>query len=94
VVPDPGPFSFHSERNPGSYEAEAPDAVEPADDRGRTILRYGETNMSAAVAFRSDHVAVTLGFPFETIAGREARDRVMAALLEFLSHPVAQPADR
>lgn len=82
---DPGPFEFHAARNTESYEAEAPDAIEPVDGQGMTVFRYGETNMSAGVAFRTNHSAITLGFPFETIAGRENRDRVMARLLEWLT---------
>jgi len=76
-------FQFNTELNPHIYAAEAPDAIEPADSLAYTILRYGENNTSAAVAYIGEHRVLTFGFPFETIINQADRDKVMRAVLKF-----------
>ena len=81
------PFTFVSDFDPAIYAAEAPDAVEPADSTGATILRYAENNLSAAVASRGACPRVVFGFPFETIRAREDRDTIIQAVLNYLARP-------
>ena len=77
-------FKFVTEFHPKIYKVEAPDAIEPAHSNARTILRYSENNMSAAVGFKGDYNIVAFGFPFETILMQESRDKVMQAVLTYL----------
>jgi hypothetical protein len=45
---------------------------------------YNPSRRSAGVAFKGNYRAFTLGFPFETIQGEEAQNRVMQAIMGFL----------
>ena len=87
LLPDGTTFAFVSDFDPDVYAAEAPDAIEPADSTGATVLRYAENNMSAAVASRGACPRVVFGFPFETIRSRDERDAVMRAVLRYLALP-------
>ena len=78
-------FQFNTSYHPNIYTAEAPDAIEPADSLARTIFRYKENNMSAAVAFDGPYKVVIFGFPFETILGEESRTKTMRAVLDFFT---------
>ena len=78
------PFSFNTLPDERIYAVEAPDAIDPANG-GRTILRYTENQFSAAVAYKKEHAVTALGFPFEAVGDADERDRLMAALLTFLT---------
>lgn len=80
----PRTFGFHVHRNPHRYAAESPDALDPVGDGARTLLRYAESGMSAAVGYEGPHRAVSVGFPIETIVSDTDRDRLVASLLGFL----------
>lgn len=67
------------------YAAEAPDGIEPADSTAKTILRYTENNISAAVASSGQNKTVVLGFPFETIAAKADRIKMMKYIMAFLN---------
>jgi hypothetical protein len=87
LLPEGFDFAFVTDYDPAIYAAEAPDAVEPADSTGATVLRYGENNMSAGVASRGACSRVVFGFPFETIRDEDDRDAVMRAVLRYLMLP-------
>ncbi|MCB9500384.1 MAG: xanthan lyase [Deferribacteres bacterium] len=76
-------FEFNTELNSKIYAAEAPDGIEPANKEGRTILRYEESNISAAVGYKGRCDIVLFGFPFETILGQSQRDAVMRAVMKW-----------
>ena len=76
-------FQFNTAYRPEIYSVEAPDAIEPADSTGWTVLRYKENNMSAAIAASADYKVVVFGFPFETILEESNRIRVMQAVFKF-----------
>ncbi len=78
-------FQYNSAYHPAIYAAESPDALEPADSLARTILRYAENNMSAAIAYAGDYRLVAFGFPFETILPEKMRFAVMKNVLDFLT---------
>jgi len=61
-------LSYSKVRNPKIYCVEQADGIVPASDSSRTILRYQDTNISAATCFLGDgYKAVSVGFPLETI---------------------------
>jgi len=78
-------FHFLTELNEHCYAVESPDALEPHDKSAASvIMRYSENNIAAATAFAAPgHRAVTLGFPFETIADASARKLLMHQILQF-----------
>ncbi|KAA3618213.1 MAG: xanthan lyase [Calditrichaeota bacterium] len=76
-------FSFNTELNSQIYAAEAPDGLEPAGVHSRTILRYAENNISAAVGHKGNCDIVIFGFPFETILEQKSRDSVMRAVMRW-----------
>lgn len=87
-------FSFTVSPTPDSYAVESPDAIRPSSPTGATIMRYDENGLSAGVAYSrpiatstsryADSRVVSMGFPFETIRGAKARNRLMADVMHFL----------
>jgi len=86
-------FEFEVHPTPDSYAVESPDAIRPADAGAATIMRYEENGLSAAVALEkvfengssvSSYRVVSMGFPFETVKGEAARNRLMERLMDFL----------
>ncbi len=80
-------FKFDGEVNTDynlqQYPAEAPDAIEPADKEGQTILRYPENNTSAAVAVPGKYKIVAFGFPFECVKNQATRDDIFRQIFDF-----------
>lgn len=76
-------LSFNTAFTDSIYPAEAPDGIEPSGPDSRTIFRYGENNISAGVAHKSSWNVIALGFPFETILDRSARDKLMDLILQY-----------
>lgn len=62
-----GTLSFGVNPNESVYCVESPDAIEPADKKGWTIMRYADNNLSAAVGYTGDYNCFSFGFPLETI---------------------------
>ena len=87
-------FSFTVSPTPDSYAVESPAAIRPSSPTGATIMRYDENGLSAGVAYSrpiatstsryADSRVVSMGFPFETIRGAKARNRLMADVMHFL----------
>ncbi len=69
----------------GSYDADFPDVLAPLDGDTIVVMDYeGGTGDGAATLWRDpsgDAVVMTMGFPFETIAGADTRADVMARIL-------------
>jgi hypothetical protein len=84
LLPYSTPMRYNTLRTGGVYRVESPDAIEPSDSSSVTVLRYSDSNMSAAVGRMSGHRVVTLGFPFETLIEKKDRERLMWAMLYFL----------
>jgi hypothetical protein len=80
-------FEFNTVFHPSIYAAEAPEAIEPYDRQARTILRYGENNMSAAVAYQGTYSVVAFGFPFETILNPADRHNLMRLVFRYFRPP-------
>jgi len=78
-------FLFNTAFHPEIYTVEAADAIEPADSLGKTIMRYRENNMSAAVSYDGDYKIIAIGFPFETIIKESERNLIMKKILDFLN---------
>lgn len=87
--PDFGAYSetyhFNSGIDAEIYTVEGADALEPAQPDAATLIRYRDSNASAAVAYRGDYRLIAMGFPFETILEPEVRDGLMAEILNFLT---------
>ena len=69
---------------PDGYAVRTPDAIEPADSTGATVLRYAESSMSAAVARRAPTAVVAFGFPLDALLDDADRDRLVQSALRFL----------
>jgi len=80
----PSGLEFNTRYGSEMYRVDAPDAIEPSGDGGFTLLRYDETEFSAATGYKGRHRVVVFGFPFETILGQADRDEVMREVLKFL----------
>ncbi len=78
--------TFSTELNEERYAVEGADAIEPVGEAAR-ILRYRDSNMTAAVAQAATADApasIVIGFPFESIIDDESRNELMRVVLEFL----------
>ena len=54
----------------------------PAGERGRTVFRYADSNVSAAVCATMDgYKTFCMGFPIETIDDPKAADRLVKDVL-------------
>ncbi len=83
-------FHLYTEPNAHSYHVECPDAIEPIDQRGRTICCYDDTNLSAGVADDTGTYKVcALGFPFEAIKEESGRNQLMEDILRFFEKPAS-----
>lgn len=80
-----GNYSYHNTLNSDSYIVESPDAIEPADKEAYTIMRYGENNLSAGIAYKGAYKTCVLGFPFESLCTAAERDKLMNAILSFFN---------
>lgn len=78
---DLGALDF-ADFGPGGYDAEWPDVIDPAPG-AITALTY-DTGASAATWYEDPGTGARVllfGFPFETVAGEQARSDIMAAIL-------------
>lgn len=82
-----GVYHFSNERNQDCYAVESPDSFYPSDDKtGATIMRYGENNLIAGIAYApGTYRTVVIGFPFETIEGSDSRTHLMRQVMNFLN---------
>ncbi len=79
-------LSYYDRPNPVSYYVERADAIEPVDNKGFTICRYGENNLSAGIIYNTGNNKIcALGFPFETIKEESERNNLMKAVLEYFT---------
>lgn len=78
-----GKYNYFNTLNSESYVVENPDAIEPVDNRGFTVFRYSENNLSAGVFYKGNtYSACILGFPIESIKGQQNRNRLLKGILE------------
>ncbi len=79
-------YQYYNTLNNESYIVESPDAIEPANAKGYTTMRYTENNLSAAVAYKADNYKTyIMGIPFEAIKTSKSRDSLMKKILTFLT---------
>ena len=77
-------YEFCQTLNEEVYCVESPDGVIPADDKGKTIFRYGENNIPAGIAAdMGGYRTVVMGMPFEIIRSAESRNLLMQSVLKF-----------
>ena len=78
-------FAFYNHPNSLSYVVESPDAIEPASPEAKTIMRYSENGLSAAVAYTgNDYRTCILGFPIEALTSQKEINTLMAHLMRYL----------
>lgn len=80
-----GNYQFSNELNEGCYAVESPDGLYATDSKkGATFLRYGENNVAAgSLLDHGNYRVVVMGFPFETIKGSDARNKLMSQIISF-----------
>ena len=79
-----GKFEFCTALNSVQYHVESPDGIEPANKNAFTIMRYGQNNISAAVAHKGTYRTLVFGFPFESLTSDAMRDDLMRQIMRFL----------
>lgn len=84
----PQNFRFNTDLGQKIYQVEAADALVPAGENGKTILRYSENKMSAGTMFEGYYKSIVTGFPFETIESEEARTEFMKSVLEYFDRTI------
>lgn len=68
---------------PDMYPVNSVDGLAPVGE-ACTLMRYTDSRLAAAVGCRDKGATLVLGFPFEAIAEREARDVLMRDALKYL----------
>ncbi|MDA1029249.1 MAG: hypothetical protein O3B41_09390 [Bacteroidetes bacterium] len=76
-------LDFNVDATGKTYRVESPDAVVPGS-KAKTILRYADNNMSAAIGRRGAGGVIVVGFPFETILDPNLRDALMKRFLDYV----------
>lgn len=84
IFPDNFILRFNTTENDSIYKVEAPDGLQPLY-KAKTILRYAENRISAAIAYKNSYGIVAFGFPFETILGKQQRLDCMKYVLKYLT---------
>lgn len=85
MEPVSGEITFHKERNPKIYNVETPDGIVPSGEKGKSFLRYADTNISAGTCFEGDgYRTVCIGFPIEVIKDGERADELIKSIMKFL----------
>ncbi len=77
--------AFNTDYTLEQYPVEAPDGIEAFDENGKTIFRYAENGISAGVYSENNYKSLVLGFPFESVKGRNERDALMREILKMLN---------
>lgn len=81
-----GRIRFHQERNTEVYNVEAPDGLMPAGNLSSSILRYSDTNISAATCYNAKgYKAVCFGLPLETIKDNQDFTLIIGSVLEYFN---------
>lgn len=79
-----GKFEFCTALNSEQYHVESPDGIEPVGKNTFTIMRYGQNNISAAVAHKGNYRTLVFGFPLESLTSETMRDDLMQQIMRFL----------
>ena len=80
-----GQFTFNQSLSDRIYCVETPDGLMPSGKNSSVFLRYGNTLIPSAVCNEgAGYRSVSIGFPIETINGRNAMDGLFKAIMEFL----------
>ena len=79
-----GSYRFYNEPNSLCYSVESPDGIVPASNKGKTVLRYTDTGISAGVCFEGDgYKTVSIGFPIETLMNEDEIDEIITITLDY-----------
>ena len=66
------------------YHLQNVDALRPSDRYGKVLLRYADTQLSAAVGFSRQWSAVSAGFPLEAVPDAAERIALMKLFVDYL----------
>ena len=78
---------FNTEYSEDIYRVESPDGIVPANSGAKTIMRYSDSGISAAVAYDGKAgKAVSFGFPIETIERETDIEEVFRFCLGFFGN--------
>lgn len=78
-------YSFYDSPNEKCYCIETPGSIQPADDKGKSVLVYTQTNLPAAVVYKPEGYSVfALSVPIETFKSASDITSVMSLALKSL----------
>ena len=81
-----GRGSFNTDYSEDIYRVDAPDGIVPVSSRARTIMRYTDSGISAAVAYKGENgCAVSFGFPIETVKDAKDIEEIFSFCLDFFN---------
>lgn len=76
--------NFYNQINPYCYCVESPDGIIPVSESAKTVLRYGDTGISAGVCFEGEkHRSLCFGFPIETLHNEEDIYKIISITLDY-----------
>jgi hypothetical protein len=78
------PISYYKLPNGKIYNAETTDGIRPASDKTGTILRYTDTEISAATCFAGNgYEVISVGFPLELVKNESDLRLIISNSLDF-----------
>ena len=73
-----------NEINQDTYCVESPDGISPATAKGKSIMRYTDTGISAGICHQGEgYKTVCLGFPIEALRDEDDREQIIKTTIEF-----------
>ena len=81
-----GNYSYYNEPNSLSYSVESPDGLVPSSHKGKTVLRYADTGISAGVCHDGKgYRTACFGFPVEALKDSKKIDEIITITLEYFN---------
>ena len=78
---------FNTEYSEEIYRVESPDGIVPANAGAHTIMRYSDSGISAAVAYKGKAgKTVSFGFPIETVEKKSDLEEIFRFCLSFFDN--------
>lgn len=81
-----GEFTICNEINQDKYSVESPDGIVPSSSKGKTIMRYADSGISAGICHEgSNYRTICLGFPIEALENEKDINRIIKVTLQYFN---------
>ena len=86
IQPISGEFTICNEINSEKYSVESPDGISPSSSKGKTIMRYTDSGISAGICHEGrNYRTICLGFPIEALESEKDINQIIRTTLQFFN---------